>query len=98
MAMGIHFNYKTDNRRGWMLCAGMITVELFLIAGSFIVYEYYETDFSILRLSEFIGFELLQVFVLNQPIILCTSLLHSLQKRYIVLNSLLRYTMFHLQK
>lgn len=90
--MGIHFNYKRDNRHGWLLCAAMITVTLSLMAASSMVYRYYETDYAILSLIDFFGIEILQVFVLNLPVLSCTILLRSLQKRFNVLNCLLRFT------
>lgn len=89
---GIHFDYKRENRRAWLYCTTISVSTVFWMVASFdSTFNYFMDSYSILNIIEYISSSLHQNYTLTAPTLNYIVLLCNLQKRYAVLNQLLRY-------
>lgn len=91
---GVHFDYKVGNRHAWLYCTTIILIGLILSAAAFHSrFEYYLDGYSLVNLTKFISSSLHENQMMGSPLITYIYLLRYLQKRYAVLNQMLRYSL-----
>lgn len=85
-----HFDYKMDHYRNWFYCVLAMVMTLLCVGLSTISYTLYEVDYSVSCLIDFYLGSLLQCTAATAPLLFYIILLSNLQKRFAMLNSLLR--------
>ena len=92
---GFDFDYKLENRRAWMLFAGLVLTNFLILAITFYTTFNYFMEYSVIDFFEYVTSTLNQNQNLNAQTFTYVFLLHNLQKRYALLNQLLRYFHFN---
>lgn len=88
---GIDFDYKAANQHIWLVCAALIIINVLIVLTLFVsMYDYYMDKYSVLNIVKFNCTGLHQVHLLTAPALTYVYLMRNLQKRYAVLNQLLR--------
>lgn len=89
---GFYVDYKMENQHAWLFCGVLIIIGIILTATTFYnTYNYYMESNSVLNMIKYISSSLHQSQMLTAPALTYVYLLHNLQKRYAVLNQLMRY-------
>lgn len=91
-SFGVGFNYKIEYYRAWIYCSAAMAVSLILTAWTYLTFEY--DNYSDVELIYFFGAAISQDSVLILPPITFIFLLRNLHKRFIGLNSILRFGFF----
>lgn len=88
---GIYFDYKVENQRSWWVGAALILTNALIVAFIFYkMYDYYMESYSLCNVIAYIGSGLHLNHLLTAPALTYVYLIRNLQKRYAVLNQLLR--------
>lgn len=95
---GVYFNFNIEYQYTWLCCSVAIVVTIVLtISLLFTPYDDDYANYPAIGLIYFYGSSLLEDSILILPSISFIVLLRSLHKRFIGLNSLLRFRLFFLQ-
>lgn len=89
---GVYFDYKMGNRHAWLYCGAILLFASFILAISFHTYQYFLETYTVYNVIEYVGTGLHQNQMMGAPLITYIYLLRNLQKRYAVLNQLLRFS------
>lgn len=85
----IDFEYKNDHRHAWLYCSGAMAISLILAATTFFTPEY--ENYSLIHQMYLCFVSILEDCVMFLPSISFVVLLRSLHKRFMEINSRLRF-------
>lgn len=88
---GIYFDYKLESQCFWLISVTLMLINVAITAALYCkMYDYYMENYTLLNVIEYIGSGLHHNHLLTAPALTYVSLLRNLQKRYAVVNQLLR--------